>query len=155
MADRTQALEKPIRGVAAADKVEWLRLWAEYCAFYRTDVPAAATETTWSRLMDPASAVHGLVFEADRVVGFAHYVLHPYTWGPAPVCYLEDLYVAPEARGRGAGRSLIEALLAQARDQGWARVYWMTEENNVAARALYDRFTPRDSFVRYVIRLGD
>lgn len=144
----------PVRSIAPADKADWLRLWAEYCAFYRVDLSAAVVETTWSRLMDPDHAVHGLVFDAGGVLGFSHYVLHPYTWGVAPVCYLEDLYVAPEARGRGAGRSLIEALLAKGRERGWARVYWMTEEDNAAARALYDRFTPRDGFVRYLVRLG-
>jgi len=90
--------------------------------------------------------VHG-----GDTVGLANYVLHPYTWGPAPVCYLEDLFVAPEARGAGVGRRLIEHLVEQARELGWARVYWHTREDNATARRLYDRFGPADGFIRYTV----
>ena len=39
------------------------------------------------------------------------------------------------------------------RAEGWARLYWMTKEDNVQARRLYDRFAQADGFVRYVIPL--
>ena len=35
--------------------------------------------------------------------------------------------------------------------QGWSRLYWNTKEDNYRARGLYDKYTPRDPFVRYVI----
>jgi ribosomal protein S18 acetylase RimI-like enzyme len=90
---------------------------------------------------------------SGATVGLANYVLHPYTWGPAQVCYLEDLYVAPEARGAGVGRRLIEHLVEEGRQRGWARVYWHTREDNADARRLYDRFGPADGFVRYTVPL--
>ena len=45
-----------------------------------------------------------------RLVGIVHYLFHPVTWSIAPRCYLEDLFVSPDARGSGAGRALIEAV---------------------------------------------
>ena len=89
-----------------------------------------------------------------QVVGFANCVVHENTWELQAVCYLEDLYVAPAARGQGAGRALIEWLRNAMRAEGWARLYWMTHKDNVMARDLYDQFTQADDFVRYVVRPG-
>lgn len=92
----------------------------------------------------------------DRgTVGLANYVLHAHTWGEQAICLLEDLYVAPEARGTGVGKQLIEHLVARGREEGWGRVYWHTKDDNVAARRLYDRFGPADGFIRYTIPLDD
>jgi GNAT superfamily N-acetyltransferase len=78
--------------------------------------------------------------------------VHENTWETQPVCYMEDLYVAPSARGHGIGAALIEWLRNAMRAEGWARVYWMTKEDNVQARKLYDRFSKADGFVRYQVR---
>ena len=71
-----------------------------------------------------------------------HYIFHRHGWQIEDVCYLQDLYVAPEARGRGAGRPLIEAVYAAADAAGGPNVYWLTEETNATARRLYDRVGP-------------
>ncbi|HZR90935.1 MAG TPA: GNAT family N-acetyltransferase [Gaiellaceae bacterium] len=129
-------------------------MWAGYCDFYGADVPEEITAETWRRILDPASRVGAVlaVLEAETV-GFANFVLHPFTWSELPACLLEDLYVAPAARGRGIGRLLIEHLVERARSEGWARVYWHTRAGNTTARRLYDRFCPADGFVRYTIAL--
>ncbi len=88
------------------------------------------------------------------MVGFANYVVHPFTWGEEDVCYLEDLFVAPDVRGRGAGRALIEHLIERAVAEGWSRLYWLTRAENETARRLYDRFCPADGFVRYTVSPG-
>jgi GNAT superfamily N-acetyltransferase len=72
-----------------------------------------------------------------EAVQFAHYILHPHTWSLQPVCYLEDLFVAPEARRLGRGRHLIERLVTMGRDHGWRRVYWHTHTTTFrAARSM-------------------
>lgn len=79
----------------------------------------------------------------------------PRCCGPeAPVCYLQDLYVAEEARGLGAGRALITAVADAARDANACRLYWLTHEGNSTARALYDRVGSCKGFVRYDYDLG-
>jgi len=95
----------------------------------------------------------GLVaLDEGSLAGFVNYVVHPSTWAQADSCYLEDLFVSPAARGRGAGRALIEALLELGRAHGWSKVYWHTRSDNEQARALYDTFAKADDFVRYVVR---
>ncbi|MBC7805461.1 MAG: GNAT family N-acetyltransferase [Akkermansiaceae bacterium] len=86
-------------------------------------------------------------------LGFANYVLHPHTWSDKTLCYLEDLYVSPKARGRGVGHALIEHLIEVGKTRGWGRVYWHTETGNAPARRLYDRFKAADDFVRYTVSL--
>lgn len=144
-----------IRAALPSDEAVWRQLWQGYCEFYEVQVPEAVTSRTWQRILDPDSAVLCMVAEVDgHVCGFAHCVVHENTWETQPVCYLEDLYVAPGARGRGIGRALLEWLVAAMRAEGWARLYWMTHRDNAQARRLYDHFTRADDFVRYVIRRG-
>ncbi len=144
-----------VRSLAPEDRSAWERQWAAYCDFYATEVPESTTELTWSRLMDPASAVKGFgaYDDSGQLVGFAHVVLHPHTWSPKTLCYLEDLFVAPTVRGRDVGHSLISFLWKKAETEGWGRVYWHTETTNAAARRLYDRFRPADGYVRYTLTL--
>ena len=144
-----------IRDLAARDKAAWLELWRGYCGFYQATVGDAATEATWARLLDPAQPMIGLVAcdAADRPVALAHCVLHLNTWTVQPVCYLEDLYVAPEARCTGAARALIEALAERGRREGWLRLYWLTKADNHQARALYDRVGQLTDWVRYDLPL--
>jgi GNAT superfamily N-acetyltransferase len=142
-----------IRSALPSDESAWRHLWSGYCAFYGTTLPDTVTQRTWKRILDPDSAIMCIVAELDgRLLGFAHCVVHENTWETQPVCYLEDLFVDPAARGDGVGRTLLEWLRNAMRAEGWARLYWMTRRDNVAARALYDRFAEADDFVRYVVR---
>ncbi len=148
-----------IRAVSPADHDAWLEMWNAYCAFYGARVPDRVTACTWQRICAADSPIGALLAvdasPAAAAIGFAHYVVHPFTWGEQPCCYLEDLFVRPHARGLGAGRALIERLLALGRENGWPRVYWSTQETNAVARRLYDRFARRDDFVRYTVTLGE
>lgn len=142
-----------IRPVAHTDERRWRELWKGYCAFYETDLPEPITRYTWTRLMDPASPVQGIVAqrEGGHVIGMANYVTHESTWTLGPVCYLEDLFVDPDERAAGVGRQLIDWLLAETRRNGWARLYWNTKADNHRARGLYDKYARESGFVRYVV----
>jgi ribosomal protein S18 acetylase RimI-like enzyme len=143
-----------IRDATAADEVAWRCLWNGYLSFYEAMVPEAVTVETWSRILDPKSGIScRLAVRNKRVIGFAIAILHPGTWSATPVCYLEDLFVSSDARGSGAGRALIEDLIAQGREAGWRNVYWQTRADNVVARRLYDSFATADGFVRYTVEL--
>jgi GNAT superfamily N-acetyltransferase len=139
-----------IRDAAPGDHAVWLALWQGYLDFYRTELVPGVTEATWARLMDPAAAMKMRVIERDgKVLGFAIHLPHASSWVPGDDCYLEDLFVAPEARGQGLGRALIEDLMALARARGWHRIWWMTEISNTDARKLYDSLAPCDDHIRY------
>lgn len=142
-----------IRSALPSDEAVWRQLWRGYLDFYASPIADEVTSRTWTRILDPDSAVMCIVAEVDgQVCGFAHCVVHENTWETQPVCYLEDLYVAPQARGHGVGTALIEWLRNAMRAEGWARLYWMTREGNAQAGRVYDRFAQADDFVRYVIR---
>ena len=142
-----------IRAALPSDEATWRQLWRGYCDFYDARVPDEVTNRTWKRILDPDAQVMCLVAEVEgKVLGFANCVVHENTWETQAVCYLEDLYVPPGARGRGIGGALLEWLRNAMRAEGWARLYWMTKADNTAARRLYDRFAQTDDFVRYVIR---
>jgi GNAT superfamily N-acetyltransferase len=81
--------------------------------------------------------------------GIVHYLFHRSNWTVADVCYLQDLFVASDARGAGLGRALIEAVAEKARAAGSPRLYWMTHEDNRTARALYDAVAERSGFIQY------
>lgn len=143
-----------IRPCQAADEAAWRVLWDQYVAFYNDHVPEAATEGTWSRLLTGEQGFVGRIAERDgEVCGFSVNVVHAASWSLRPVCYLEDLFVAPAARGQGMGRQMIDDVVALARERGWFRVYWHTRADNAAARALYDKYGGADGFVRYRVLL--
>ena len=71
------------------------------------------------------------------------------------VCYLQDLFTAPDVRGKGVARALIAAVADWARAHDCCRVYWMTHESNATARRLYDKVAQNRGFIRYQIELKD
>ena len=94
--------------------------------------------------------MHALVAEnSGRIVGIVHYIFHRSTWTDGPYCYLQDLFTVEEARGLGVGRALIEAVYAEAREEGASRVYWLTHETNTVAMQLYDKVADKSRFVQY------
>jgi GNAT superfamily N-acetyltransferase len=141
-----------IRDAAPSDEADWRRLWAAYITFYKVAVSADVTTATWTRILDPAKPLFMRVAVLDgHVVGFAICLLHEATWVKEPVCYLEDLFLDETARGQGIGKALLDDLVAKAKTNGWARLYWHTDEGNDTARKLYDRYTEADGHVRYRI----
>jgi len=139
-----------IRDLALSDRASWDPLWAGYLAFYDTKLDANVTDTTWARLLDPNAPLFALVAAQDGVlVGFAHCLLHAGTWNIGPLCYLEDLFVAPDIRGGGIGRALIEAVYMRADALGCERVHWLTDAHNTTAQALYDRIARRSGYIQY------
>jgi len=130
------------------DRPAWERLARGYKHFYATPTSDAEYETAWQRLL-AGDGVHGLGAHRDgRLVGIAHFLFHTSVWART-TCYLQDLFTAPEARGGGVGRALIEAVADAARARQAARFYWLTQDHNAVARALYDQVARHAGFIRY------
>jgi RimJ/RimL family protein N-acetyltransferase len=145
-----------VRPLAASDEAAWRPLWQAYQQFYDTALSEAVFKTTWARLMDPDEPmfVLGAFDDGGTLLGIVHAIYHRSCWTEGPYCYLQDLFTAADARGRGAGGALIEAVCARARAAGACRVYWHTHETNTVARALYDRLAANAGFIQYRKDLG-
>ena len=141
-----------VRDARPEDEARWRELWADYLAFYEVTVDDDITDATWRRVFDPASAISMRVAEVDgKVMGFALFLTHEGTWIRGKDCYLEDLFVDPQARGKGVGRALMDNLVSLSKENGWSRLYWHTSEENKTAQALYDSYVKSDGHIRYRI----
>ena len=139
-----------IRPIRADERADWEPLWKGYQAFYQVAIPDETTAVTWARLHDPAEPMGVLGAYVDgRLCGIVHYLFHRSCWTTGNYCYLQDLFVAEDARNLGVGRALILAVEARARAAGASRVYWHTHETNARARALYDQLAERPGFIEY------
>jgi GNAT superfamily N-acetyltransferase len=85
---------------------------------------------------DPSVRV--LVAEMDgRVVGFASWFRTFSTWTGRGGIYLEDLFLLPEARGRGIGSGFLRKLARVASDRGYGRMEWTVVRSNIEAQGFY------------------
>lgn len=143
-----------IRPVIATDQPAWRTLWDGYNAYYgregQTALPEVITRTTWTRFLLANEPVHALVaLRGVELIGLCHYLFHRSTTRIADVCYLQDLFTAPQARRQGVAGRLIEAACERARAVGCSRVYWQTQQANATARSLYDRLAQYRGFIVY------
>lgn len=128
----------------------WLPLWKGYQGFYEVEIPFSVTLQTWARFLDPVEPMHAaFAVSGGQESGLVHWIYHRSTWTTADYCYLQDLFVAADARGGGLGRALIEHVYADAIRRGASRVYRTTHESNHNAMRLYDRIADRPGFIQY------
>jgi GNAT superfamily N-acetyltransferase len=139
-----------VRQVEPADRPRWEPLWQGYLTFYKAQLQPEVTQITWRRFFDGIEPMHALVAEeGEALIGVVHYLFHRSTWMIGPNCYLQDLFTAEAARGKGVGRALIEAVYARAAQAGASRVYWHTHETNATAQALYNKVATLSGFIQY------
>jgi len=135
-----------------ADRAAWEELFRGYIEFYQRVEPPEMYERAW-RDFTADTAMHGLGARLDgQLVGITHFLIHANTTGP-DVCYLQDLFTSPDARGQGVARALIAAVADWAKANGCSRVYWNTHHANRTARHLYDKVAENRGFIRYQIEL--
>jgi GNAT superfamily N-acetyltransferase len=139
--------------LGADDRAEWEALFRGYNAFYgRSDPDQDMIDRAW-REFHADERMHALGARLDgQLVGITHFFVHASTTSP-DVCYLQDLFTAPEARGHGVGRALIQAVADWARERGCVRVYWHTQDSNETARRLYDKVAVNRGFIEYSLQL--
>jgi GNAT superfamily N-acetyltransferase len=137
--------------VAAGHRADWERLYAGYAAFYRVTQTAEMRDKVWRWLMDPAHEVQGLIAEDDagRAMGLAHYRPFARPLSATVGGFLDDLFVAPEARGGGIADALIEAVAEEGRRRGWSVIRWITADDNYRGRGVYDRVATRTMWITY------
>ena len=129
--------ESIVRRAGVADAPEVARLLHDFNTEFSDPTPGVErlTERT-RRLLDDGQIT--VLLAGERPDGLALIRLRPWLWADALAAYLEELYVAPERRGQGLGRALMEVAMETARAAGAARMDLATSETDTAARALYE-----------------
>jgi GNAT superfamily N-acetyltransferase len=147
-------MDVDVRAVAQDDRAAWDALYSAYAAFYEVDQTAAMRDRVWGWLMDRTHPVAGLVALAGgQLVGIAHFRPFDRPLSASTGGFLDDLFVAPQARGGGVAQALIAAVADHGRAQGWSVIRWITADTNARARAVYDRVATQTPWMTYDIRL--
>lgn len=135
--------ESRVRAVRPGD-VETIDALVRELAVYEREPDAveAGVDDFRSALFGPDPRVHCHVAEvrADggwQVVGMALWYVTFSTWRGRHGIWLEDLFVRPEHRGLGLGRSLLQTLAAECVARGWPRLEWWVLDWNEPAHGFY------------------
>ncbi|MDR6125568.1 GNAT superfamily N-acetyltransferase [Sphingomonas sp. SORGH_AS802] len=130
-----------IRPARPADAATILRFIRDLAAFEREPDAVEATEEMLSEALFGAHpAAEAVIAEQDgQPLGFALFFRNFSTWTGRRGLYLEDLYVTPDARGRGIGGALLRHLAGIAVARGCARFEWSVLDWNAEAIAVYRR----------------
>jgi len=154
-----------IRAATREDVPIILQLIRDLAEYERAPGEVTATEEQLADVLfgERRAAEVLLAFENDAPVGFAVFFQNFSTWLGQPGLYLEDLFVKPEARGKGYGRSLLVHLAKIARDRGCGRMEWAVLDWNEPAIQFYRALgaTPMDEWTVFrlkregIIKLAD
>ncbi len=145
-------MEAVVTEIREADHDRWVELWTAYLAFYNTTLPTEIFDSTWNRLMSRSGTLSGFGVRESvdgKLLGITHYLLHETAWTPKKMCYLQDLFVDANCRGQGLARRLIEKVAETAKTLDCYKCYWLTQDNNIQARLLYDKVAKFNGFLRY------
>jgi ribosomal protein S18 acetylase RimI-like enzyme len=125
--------------LAGSDDAEAIgRLLHDFNTEFEYDTPGAeAVAKRIGELIESGDVTVLLV--GDGPAGLALLRFRPSLWSETLDCYLEELYVVPDRRGRGLGRALMEAAMDHARERGAGYMDLGTAETDTAARALYEK----------------
>ncbi len=141
-----------IARVREGDLEQLLPLMRSYCDFYEVSPPDERLLALSRALIDDPEreGVQLIARDRDRAMGFATIYWSWSTTGAERIGVMNDLYVAPEARGTGTAEALIEACRAECASRGAGKLTWQTALDNERAKAVYDRIgATREQWLDY------
>ena len=126
---------------ARVDEIEaMLPLIRAYCEFYETEPDDDGLRRMFETLItEPSQGAVFIAREGDDAVGFATLDWKWSSLKASRLGYLEDLYVHPDARGRGIADALIAACVERCRERGMGALQWLTAPDNHRAQKVYAR----------------
>lgn len=134
------AVTVTIKPLTERDFFAWYALFTEYAASADIELTDEHAMRVWTRLQ--SDDAHGVVAadEGGETVGLVHFIgLERLLQGDS-VFLIEDLFVAEQARRTGVATALVEHVRTRAEDEGRAAVRWVAKSDDLAAKALQDKF---------------
>lgn len=141
-----------VRLAHAQDRDAFLEMWADFVALAPSEPgDRSMGEANWARILDADTPLECIVGVDDHgmQLGFVLFLAFPFTWSNGDVCYLQDIYVRSESRGKGVAQAMIDHLHEIARTMGWFKIFWMTQSDNYPAQRLYEKVAERKDYIRY------
>jgi GNAT superfamily N-acetyltransferase len=145
-----------IRAVTAEEFPQFEPLFVGYQEFYEVeDIDRDRNRAFFSRFVGGTADGWLLgAFDGDEPIGFGCFYRHKSSLSATDIVLMNDLYVTEDARGKGAGRALIEAGIELARGWGASHLSWSTAPDNHRAQALYDSFeVEKGTWLEYEIKV--
>jgi GNAT superfamily N-acetyltransferase len=144
-----------VRPLGDKDFFSWLGLFEGYSEFYESELTDQKALQVWSWIIDKNHDLTGAVALSDEgeFIGLAHYRAYPRTLTADMGLFLDDLFVAQDARGAGVGKALMEFVKTYAGEHHLKGVQWLTAADNETAQKLYDEVGTRTDWVTYEIEL--
>ncbi len=143
-----------ITRVGVADLDELIPLMRGYCDFYEVAPSDGALRALARALIEhpDTSGVQLIAREDGEALGFATIFWSYSTLSARAIGVMNDLYVAPQARGRGLGAELIRACEAECAARGIEILEWETAPSNARAQSVYERFdAARSEWLAYTL----
>jgi GNAT superfamily N-acetyltransferase len=142
-----EPMNERIRDVEPADIPALVRLCAEHAAYERCDYdPSGKAEMLSEHLFSRCPALFCLIVENERgeAAGYATFSREFSTWSASYFLHLDCLYLRPESRNRGLGRSLIRTVSRRALELGCRQIQWQTPNFNEGAIRFYRRLGAKE-----------
>ena len=142
-----------IREIKPTDKEQWENLYEGYAKFYKVEMNKTILKTVWNWIHDKNHEVEGIVYEINnKIVGLAHYRKMPRPLRGQEIGFLDDLYVDPDYRRKGIGEKFLNYLKELSKSRGWNLIRWLTHDDNIKAKSLYDRVAEKTNWDLYELK---
>jgi len=142
-----------IREIKLTDKEQWENLYEGYAKFYKVEMNKTILKTVWNWIHDKNHEVEGIVYEINnKIVGLAHYRKMPRPLRGQEIGFLDDLYVDPDYRRKGIGEKFLNYLKELSKSRGWNLIRWLTHDDNIKAKSLYDRAAEKTNWDLYELK---
>ena len=142
-----------IRKIQLKDKKQWEKLYKNYADFYKVEMNSQILQTVWSWLHNKNHEIDGLVYEVDgNIVALAHYRRMPRPLKGQDIGFLDDLFVDQKHRGNRIGEKILNELKQISKSKGWSVMRWITHDDNLRAKSLYDRVAEKTNWDLYELK---